>query len=1161
MVFKIITLLSSRFASPPPLSRVPTSEAIGYYVSARASMKAEVVGRQKKISHLVGVIFLAAASASTQENVSVEPAEPKPSTSVQQILEESDRLTAAGQLEKALQATEQAVARAETEKDVAGRACATRSRALALQALGRNDAAIGAWRDTATAWESAGDVPGVIEALATTGLLLMPEKSAEAEALFTRMLALAGREAARPSAASQKLHAAARLSYGRKYFGLAAGFWAAAASIDEKTAPNSLQLAEAIQGMGSVAYQQGDIEKASQHYERALALRQKLAADSLEMAVSLNAVGNVARKQGDLAKAQRYYEQAIALRQKLAPGSLEVASSLNSLGNLVLDEGDLEKAAQYYRQSLMLRQKLAPDSLAVSESLHKLADVVTEQGDYAAAEEYHRQALALARKLAPDSPDVASSLVSLGTIARKRGRIGSALDDYQQALALRQKLVPDSLLVAQTLSDLGNLALQQGNLPQAEQYHQQALAIRQKLSPDSLSVAASLNSLGSLAAKRHDLAKAEGYHQQALAINQKLSPDSITVAHNLGLLGDTAVKQGDLTKASQYYQDGFVLKEKLVPNSLSAAVSLYNLSLTAAKEGDQEKAEQLARQAWELVRNQAAVITGDEARQAFDKTAARYADNLILRQLAIGKPEASFVTLEQSRAQALEELLIEKHVLTNLAAGSRWSEYESALAARDQSEKALSQASADELRAREALAARHREKNDPEAVSRAHDDLETAVKNLDEAESVYTQARMRADELWADIKKNAPRAFTLPLTFDEARKEVPAGAVFATFHSGDKQTVLFLLRSGCDCPSPLSAYTLKMRRKEMRSLVSSFRQTMAKPNNVELATAAGRDLFAILFPPEARPILDSATRLIVSPDGPLWEVPFAALVTNTEGAPIYLGSQKGISYTPSLTLFAQSRHDAPRDAAGHKATALVVGNPFFAPEPVSESKLRRVRSYMCFGETQPPPALPGTGVEAVKVAALYDSAPLLGKDATEAALRKRIESVDVVHLATHGCSDPRRAMLSGLLLAAPAKRSPAGGTPSGDTDNDGVLQAWEIYSQLKLKAELVVLSACDTGRGESVAGEGLIGLTRALEYAGARSVVSSLWTADDQSTLTLMVAFHRNLRTGDAKDEALRRAMESVRRDPRSSHPYYWAAFYLTGDPDNPTLGNPSIRN
>jgi len=97
-----------------------------------------------------------------------------------------------------------------------------------------------------------------------------------------------------------------------------------------------------------------------------------------------------------------------------------------------------------------------------------------------------------------------------------------------------------------------------------------------------------------------------------------------------------------------------------------------------------------------------------------------------------------------------------------------------------------------------------------------------------------------------------------------------------------------------------------------------------------------------------------------------------------------------------------------------------------------------------------------------------------------------------------------------------------------------------------------VLSACDTGRGRVVPGEGLIGLTRALQYAGARSVVASQWQVPDQSTRTLMVAFHRLLQTGVAKDEALRRAMRQVQAQEGTAHPYYWAAFLLTGDPDNP---------
>jgi CHAT domain-containing protein len=181
---------------------------------------------------------------------------------------------------------------------------------------------------------------------------------------------------------------------------------------------------------------------------------------------------------------------------------------------------------------------------------------------------------------------------------------------------------------------------------------------------------------------------------------------------------------------------------------------------------------------------------------------------------------------------------------------------------------------------------------------------------------------------------------------------------------------------------------------------------------------------------------------------------------------------------------------------------------------------------------------------------LYGTDALIGEQATEAELRKRIESADVVHLATHGYFNPVRAMSSGLLLTAPEKNPQI-----GETDNDGVLQAWEIYSQLKLRAELVVLSACETGRGERVRGEGIIGMTRALQYAGARSIVATQWKVNDRSAATLMVAFHRNLRHGMAKDEALQRAMGLVRKSKRRGHPYYWAAFFLTGDPDNPNLG------
>ena len=140
-------------------------------------------------------------------------------------------------------------------------------------------------------------------------------------------------------------------------------------------------------------------------------------------------------------------------------------------------------------------------------------------------------------------------------------------------------------------------------------------------------------------------------------------------------------------------------------------------------------------------------------------------------------------------------------------------------------------------------------------------------------------------------------------------------------------------------------------------------------------------------------------------------------------------------------------------------------------------------------------------------------------------------------------------MSSGIMLTPPAKE-PA----LGETNDDGALQAWEIFSQLKLRAELVVLSACDTARGEVVKGEGVVGLTRALEYAGARSIVATQWSvASGQSTTQLMEEFHKGLRNGKAKDEALKEAMAAVRK--KYPHPFYWAPFILLGDPDNPNLG------
>jgi CHAT domain-containing protein len=167
----------------------------------------------------------------------------------------------------------------------------------------------------------------------------------------------------------------------------------------------------------------------------------------------------------------------------------------------------------------------------------------------------------------------------------------------------------------------------------------------------------------------------------------------------------------------------------------------------------------------------------------------------------------------------------------------------------------------------------------------------------------------------------------------------------------------------------------------------------------------------------------------------------------------------------------------------------------------------------------------------------------VGAEPTEAWFRQHAPDADIIHLATHGYFNPFRAVSSGLRLAVPERASSA-----ADTDNDGALQAWEVFTKLQLRADLVVLSACQTGVGARVPGEGLVGLTRAFQVAGAASIVATQWRVADRSTARGMMTLHQQLRKGLGKDEALQQAMRNLAADPATADPYFWAPFVLIGD-------------
>jgi CHAT domain-containing protein len=253
----------------------------------------------------------------------------------------------------------------------------------------------------------------------------------------------------------------------------------------------------------------------------------------------------------------------------------------------------------------------------------------------------------------------------------------------------------------------------------------------------------------------------------------------------------------------------------------------------------------------------------------------------------------------------------------------------------------------------------------------------------------------------------------------------------------------------------------------------------------------------------------------------------------------YLVEWKALHTTLSLTLFAELRKHPP--VSSGSSTLVAFGDPLYpSTKPQADADLSpEVREVLRRGYALTP--LPATRAEVGALAEGFGqhATVYLGAEATEGRA-KSIAKTKYLHFATHGLLDSRSPLDSSLALTVPAERR-AG-------EENGLLQAWEIFEQLRIDADLVTLSACETALGADVAGEGLVGLTRAFHYAGARTVLASLWQVADVSTSDLMTKLYAHLRSGMTKDEALRLAQRDAIARPETAAPFHWAAFTLSGN-------------
>jgi CHAT domain-containing protein len=549
------------------------------------------------------------------------------------------------------------------------------------------------------------------------------------------------------------------------------------------------------------------------------------------------------------------------------------------------------------------------------------------------------------------------------------------------------------------------------------------------------------------------------------------------------------------------------LNRHFAPGSTSEAESLHELGVILRKRGDLEQAARFFCDAAATLDKQGTRLGGtSETVTRFRAHYYLYYHDCISTLVDTQRPQEAFAVFERSRARSLLNLLAERDL-----------DFAADAPAELLRERALNAAEYDRTQA---------------AVS----ELAPAKdgQRIDALLQKMRELNTQREEIAARIRKSSPRLAALqypqPLDLQGARQALDPGTVLLAYSTGETESLVFVLQSGQDDPG-FSVHRLAVGQEELRKRVNAFRSLIERRS--ETAAEAAADLYEILLGPANKAIVLSKRVLIVA-DGPLHMLPFAAL--RRDGR--YLAEWKPSCTIASATLYAELRRRTSTRGQ-HAVQIALFGDPNSRGSGGTEEELKHAQRR---GFQLNP--LPASRDEVKKIADLYATGSrivYLGAEATEEHAKALNTDIRYVHFATHGLLDEQFPLNSALVLSIPDAASGA--------QENGLLQAWEIFEQVRLNADLVTLSACETALGSELGGEGLIGLTRAFQYAGARTVLASLWSVEDSSTADFMQRFYRHLKGGESEDAALQAAQIEQLQGEQYRLPFYWAGFELAGSP------------
>ena len=862
-------------------------------------------------------------------------------------------------------------------------------------------------------------------------------------------------------------------------------------------------------------------------------------------------------------KSVEKYHKALELYRR-AGARREEAAILNKIGWTHMFFGEAQKALEKYNEALQV-SRASGDRREEAPAVNGIAVAYWQLGDMRKALEKYNEALQISRAVG-DRRRQAAILNNIGVKHWILGEMQKALEKFNEALPVSRE-VGDRSREANILSNIGMAYKTLGETRKALEKYSEALLICRTLD-DRYGQAVMLNLIGEIYQSLGETRKALEKYNEALPLGRaagNLNTETVVLSN----IGEVYRSLGETQKALEKYNEALALWRAADDRNREAA-TLLGIARVEQTRGAMAQAQETIEQAIGIVESLRADIR-EEHRASYLASRREYYESYIdilaerhRQNQTAGFDATAFAVSERARARSLLDLLAESRA--DIRQG-----VDSSLLERERSLQQLLQAKAAEQFA---------------LLNRKHTPAQTeaAAKEIDSITTEY-------EELRAQIRARAPRYAALtqpqPLDLAEIQEQVlDPDTLLLEYSLGDNASHLFVVsktsitwrqlpkRAEIEAAARRVYELLTAPQPQPGDTEAKYRARVKEAGERYWTQAA--ELSRMLLGPVASQL--GKKRLAIVADGALHYIPFAALPAPSRGddedrnsgaEPQPLFVEHEIVSLPSASTLATLRRETAGRKPAEKSLAILA-DPVFTDDDTrvsrnvsktgAEEKTRSADSDETdIGFLQMTRSGRETGVvdaeggfgrllstrrEAAAILALVPERERLQALDFEAsrttALRPELGEYRIVHFATHGLLNNIHPELSGIVLSLVNKEG---------NQQDGFLRLQDVYN-LKLSAELVVLSACQTGLGKEIKGEGLIGLTRGFMYAGAPRVVASLWKVDDRATSELMKRFYQGMLGPEALSAAgaLRQAQLSIWKEKQWREPYYWAAFVLQGE-------------